>query len=328
MLHLIHGYAVSQLIYIAARWSLPDHIGRGVQTADALARLTGAQPGPLARVLRGLANIGVLTEEADGSYRLTPLGATLQTAVPGSMAGLAIIHGEVFYPAWSRLNDALRTGSNPFEQQFGTDFFSHLAERPQLDTIFNEFMVRLAVPTARALLQTYDFSSARRIVDVGGGYGTLLAPILAQTPQAVGVLFDTEAILAGTEYLFAAAGMGDRYEAVPGDFFEAVPPGDHYIVCQILHDWDDDQCRRILGNCLRAAQGARKLLVIERLLPERVTVPTEIVEYDLNMMVLGSGRERTETDYRTLLASAGWTTQRVTPLAQDKSLIEAVAADG
>src|SRR4051812_9153634 len=87
MLQLIHGYAVSQLIYIAAKWSLPDHIGRGVQTLDELVPLTGAQPGPLGRVLRGLANIGVLTEESDGSYRLTRLGATLQTAVPGSMSG-------------------------------------------------------------------------------------------------------------------------------------------------------------------------------------------------------------------------------------------------
>ncbi len=325
LLNLIHGYAPSQLIYIAAKLTLADHISRGLQTTADLAAATGTQAEPLGRVLRGLVSCGVLAEDAAGRFSLTPVGAGLQTLVPSSLHGLAVIHGELFYPAWGHLLTSVQSGDNAFQQAFATDFFSYLADKPQLDDIFNNFMVRLATMTAKALLANYDFSAARRIVDVGGGYGTLLAPIMAQYPQATGVLFDTAPILDGTEHFFAAAGLTAQYEPVVGDFFAALPAGDHFILCQILHDWDDSHNHRILANCKAAISATGKLLVIERLLPERITAPTEVIEYDVNMLVLGSGRERSAAEYRHLLSSAGFTVTRVVPLVQDKWLLEATA---
>ncbi|MDQ2809460.1 MAG: methyltransferase [Chloroflexota bacterium] len=325
LLNLIHGYAPSQLVYIAAKLMLADHISRGVQTTADLAAATGTPAEPLGRVLRGLISCGVLAEATDGAFSLTSIGEKLQTLVPGSLHGLALIHGELFYPAWGRLLSSVQSGDNAFEQTFGTDFFSYLSDRPHLDDIFNNFMVRLATPTAQALLAAYDFSAARRIVDVGGGYGTLLAPILAHYPQASGVLFDTAPILDGTEHFFAAAGLTAQYEAVAGDFFAGVPAGDHFLLCQILHDWDDEHSRRILENCNDAINEAGKLLVIERLLPERIVPPSEVIEYDVNMLVLGSGRERTEAEYRRLLSGVGFTVTRVVPLIGDKWLLEAIA---
>ena len=325
LLNLIHGYAPSQLVYIAAKLMLADHISRGVQTTTGLAAATGTQAEPLGRVLRGLISCGVLTSAADGAFSLTPMGERLQTLVPGSLHGLAIIHGEIFYPAWGQLLHSVQTSDNAFAQTFHTDFFSYLNERPHLDDIFNNFMVTLATPTAQALLAACDFSSARRIVDVGGGYGTLLAPIMAHYPQVTGVLFDTAPILEGTEHFFAAAGLTTQYEAVAGDFFAGLPTGDHFLLCQILHDWDDEHSRRILENCNDAISEAGKLLVIERLLPERITPPSEVIEYDVNMLVLGSGRERSEAEYRRLLSGVGFTVTRVVPLIGDKWLLEAIA---
>ena len=325
LLNLIHGYAPSQLVYIAAKLMLADHISRGVQTTAALAAATSTQAEPLGRVLRGLVSCGVLAATDDGGFRLTPVGERLQTLVPGSLHGLAIIHGELFYPTWGQLLHSVQTGDNAFSQTFHTDFFSYLNNRPHLDDIFNNYMVRLAMPTAQALLAAYDFSAARCIVDVGGGYGTLLAPILARYPQAHGVLFDTAPILDGTEHFFAAAGLTTQYEAVAGDFFESLPTGDHFLLCQILHDWDDSNSRRILENCNDAISEAGKLLVIERLLPERITPPSEVIEYDVNMLVLGSGRERSEAEYRHLLKGVGFTVTRVVPLLGDKWLLEAIA---
>lgn len=324
LLNLIHGYAPSQLVYIAAKLMLADHISRGVQTTAALATATGIQAEPLGRVLRGLISCGVLTAD-NGTFQLTPIGERLQTLVPGSLHGLAVIQGEIFYPAWGQLLPSLQTGDNAFERTFGTDFFSYLNERPQLDGFFNNFMVMLATPIAQALLAAYDFSAARRIVDVGGGYGTLLAPILAHYPQATGVLFDRASILEGTEHFFAAAGLTSQYEPVAGDFFAGAPAGDHFLLCQILHDWDDEHSRRILENCNDAISEAGKLLVIERLLPERIVPPSEVIEYDVSMLVLGGGRERSEAEYRRLLSGVGFTVTRVVPLIADKWLLEAIA---
>jgi hypothetical protein len=326
LLSLIHGYAPAQLIYVAAKLGVADRLSAGPLSAAGLAAAVGAPPETFIRILRGLVHCGVLTEGEDGRFALSALGACLQTHVPGSLRGLAIIHGEAFYPAWGALLDATRDNAIAFEQVFGHSFFEHLRENPALDQIFNNFLIGLARQTAGLISEAYDFSAARTLVDVGGAYGSMLAPILAAHPHLRGVLFDTAPVLEGADLFFEAAGLGDRTEIIAGDFFEAVPPGDCYLISQVLHDWDDERSGAILANCRRAATGAARVLVVEMVLPERIVGHAPAVHFDVNMLVLNSGRERTPAEFGRLFAAGGWELARVLPLRSPFSIVEGRAA--
>lgn len=159
-----------------------------------------------------------------------------------------------------------------------------------------------------------NLSRARQIVDVGGGTGTVLAAFLHRWPQAHGVLFDLPAAAAAGAERLAAAGLSERVEAVGGDFFRAVPTGaDVYLLSQILHDWNDAQGTQVLRTIREAVAPDGRLLIIELLMPERVSGPHPVVDLDLLMLVLTGGQERTVPQYRHLLAGAGWTLTGISP---------------
>ena len=154
----------------------------------------------------------------------------------------------------------------------------------------------------------------RQVVDVGGGQGVLLAAVLRAHPHLRGVLFDQPAVVAGAAPVLRAAGVADRCEVVGGDFFAAVPAGgDVYLLSRILHDWDDARATALLRVLHRAARPGARLVVVERVLPPGdAPHPGKLI--DLTMLVMLGGRERTEAEFRALLAGAGFSLTRVVPL--------------
>ena len=328
---LLRGYLSTQAIFVAAKLGIADALASGPRRAEALAELVGADAQVLRRLLRGLVNLEVLCENEDGSFALSPLGQVLGSDHPGSLAEWAVFTGEVLYPARAGLLDAVRTGQSPFPRLFGRPFFEHLADHPALAGFFGAGMTLDVRRTAAAVARAYDFSRATRIVDVGGGHGTLIATILAAHPHLSGVLFDRAESLPRARETLTAFGVADRCTLVEGDFFTQVPAGgDVYLLSWILHDWTDEESIRILTRCASAmAQSERsepRLLVLELLLPERVTQPSEVVDADLAMLVLTGGKERTASEYRALLAAAGLTLRQVIEPGTPRRILEATLA--
>jgi len=328
LFQMMYGFMASQLIYVAARLGIADHMRDGAGTGAELAEKVGATEEPLRRVMRGLVNIGVLTEDEGGRFGLTPLGEYLRSDTPGSLRELAILSGEEFYPAWGALLNTVKSGQTAFDHAFGTGFFQHLGQNSEAGERFNNFMVSLTTDTAVAVLDAYDFSPFRRVVDVGGGYGPLLAAILQANPGMEGVLFDTEAIIEGAKSYLEGAGVLEHCYLVAGDFFESVPDGgDLYMLSQILHDWDDARCVKILETCREAMRPNGRLLLLEAIMPEHVAEPTPVVDSDLIMLAITGGRERTEAEYRDLLAASGFNLTRIVPTQSPTCIIEAVLVE-
>ncbi len=320
---MLNGYVETQLLYVAAALGLADALHAGALDIDALVGATGADRDSLHRVMRGLANIGIVIEGEDGRFALTETGQLLRSDMPGSLRTLALLTGEQEYRAWGELLYTVRTGQTAFDHVYGEPFFARLDRDRSTSAHFNAFMDHVSARIAAALLRAYDFSAVRTVVDVGGGRGTLLTALLAAHPHLRGVLFDRPAVSREAEAALAAAELAGRRRFIAGDFFTSVPEGgDLYILSQVLHDWDDEQCRRILSNCRRAMGPEGKLLIVERLLPERVVPPTPVVTSDLHMLTLTGGRERAEAEYVTLLAGSGFALARVIPLVAGWSLIE------
>jgi len=177
------------------------------------------------------------------------------------------------------------------------------------------------------VIRAYPFPREGTVVDIGGGYGSLLIAVLQQQPGLRGVLVDVPQVVAGARVPIADAGLLGRCETEAHDFFKSVPAGgDIYILQRIVHDWDDDQASRILRNCRNAMSSSARLLLIEKIMPERVTDAPGVAFLDLNMLVETGGVQRSEDQYRRLLTSCGFCLARVVATDSDTSVIEAVPA--
>ena len=183
---------------------------------------------------------------------------------------------------------------------------------------------------AADVVAAYDFAGLRELVDVGGGSGVLLEAILRATPALRGVLVDRpEAVERARRATRRMPASTDRCECVVGDFFDAVPPGaDAYLLSRVIHDWDDADARRILATCREAMPVGARLLLVEAIVPERAQDGPEAVRMDLHMLMLFSARERTEAQYRRLLADAGFELRRAVPTGSPAglSVLEATVA--
>jgi O-methyltransferase domain/Dimerisation domain len=324
LLQMMTGYWVSQAIHVAAKLGIADLLADGPVDCEDLALATNTHAPSLRRVLRALASVGVFTEVSPGSFALTPLAELLRTETPGSMRALAIMYAEEQYRAWGELLHSVRTGETAFEQQFGMGYFEYLAQHPESDRVFNEAMTGWTHQLVGAVVDTYDFSAFKTVVDVGGGYGALLAAILQNNSGMRGILFDLPHVVASAEEQLAATEVADRCTFVGGDFFAEVPAGgDAYVLSQILHDWDDERCVAILGNCRQVIPDHGKLLVVELVLPPG-DEPFLGKWLDLHMLVLLGGRERTAAEYNTLFRAAGFELARVVPTPPGPSVVEAV----
>lgn len=324
LLQMMTGYWVSQAIYVAAKLGLADYFGEGPRSSEELAAATGVDASSLHRLLRALASVGIFTEVDPGHFALTPLAALLRAGTPGSMRALAITYNEEQYRAWGDLLYSVQSGQPAFQHQFGMGPFEYFALHPEADRVFNEAMIDWTHQLAGAVASTYDFSPFGTVVDVGGGYGTLLAAILRRHQQTRGILFDLPHVVADAEGPLAKAGVADRCTRIGGDFFAAVPAGgDAYVLAQILHDWDDERGVAILKQCRRAMPPHAKLLVVELVLP-----PGQEAFFgkwlDLHMLVVTGGRERTAAEYEALFRPAGLAVASVIPTTPGPSIVEAV----
>ena len=315
---LMLGYRATQAIRAAAMLGVCDALGAGPGASSAVAAEVAADPDLIQRLLKALAALGLCTENGDGLFTNTELGDLLRGDVPGSLRSTAIGLGEdSWWTAWGALPRAIRAGRVPFELAHGKTFWEEMAEDPEVAGRFNSFMSGQTENFIRLLLDAFDFSRTRHIVDVGGGNGALLAGILQENLDAHGTLVDLPSGLSTAAAYLRAHGVADRCDVVQGSFFDSLPSGaDVYILRLILHDWPDDQANAILAVCRRAMRMGASLLVIDAAMPERASAqPSALVKflYDMHMFVLFGARERTQREMRRILEDASFRVERVVP---------------
>ncbi|HUE82338.1 MAG TPA: methyltransferase [Pyrinomonadaceae bacterium] len=321
------GHWVSQAIYVTAKLGIADHLADGPRHIDDLAQTVGGNSGALYRLLRALASVGLFTEGEQRHFALTPIGACLQTEIPGSMRPLAILITDFDWEPWKQMLYSVQTGKTAFERVHGMGVFDYFQQHPEQGQAFDEAMTTFVTANGLAVVAAYDFSPFAKIVDVGGGHGALMAAILKANVGTKGVIFDLPSVVAGAKRTIEAAGLSDRCELVGGDFFTTPLPtgGDAYMMASIIHDWDDERSLAILKNCRRAMSDHAKLLLVEMVIPPGDT-PFLGKLLDLEMLVCFGGQDRTEVEYHQLLAAAGFQLARIVPTATPSSIIEAVPA--
>ena len=319
---LTRGYRTTQATYVFAKLGLADELAAGAATSAELAAKTNVKAEALARVLRLAAYCELVTELPGDRFELTETGNLLRSGVEGSIKAHAIMVGEEHYTAWGSLLYSVRTGKPAFDHVFGSPLFDYMAKNPDTQDTFDAAMSSGSDVYLAPLADAYDFR-ARTLVDVGGGNGSLSAIILRRHPQLEAVIYDQPQVLEAADRYLSDAGLRERCRLVAGNFFESVPEGgDIYFLSNIIHDWDDERATQILKNCRVAMNPSGVVLLLEAVVPEHGT-PSAVAFYDVNMMVMLTGKERTQTQFEVLLRAAGLGLHKVTPVSDTESLIEA-----
>lgn len=325
LMQMATGEVVAQLIAVTATLGIADHLAEGPKSSEHLAQAVGAHPRALYRVLRALASLGVFAEDSEGRFGLTPLAEPLCTQAPDSMhARVSFAGQEWWWRVWGNLLYSVQTNQPAFPHVYGVPVFDYFQQHAEAAAVFHAGMAQVTGPEAAAVVAAYDFSGITTLTDIGGGQGALMTAILKAYPQARGQLFEVPSALAGARQVLATAGLTDRCELIPGDFFSSVPAGGEiYMLKDIIHDWDDEHALTLLKNCRQAMTPAARLLVIERVLPPG-NAPFFGKLVDIGMLVLTGGQERTEAEYAALLTAADFQLTRVIPTQSAASVLEAV----
>jgi hypothetical protein len=323
ILHLIAGYWLARAVYLAARLKLADAVGERATLAE-IAKATGTRSRALRRLMRALTSHGYFHEQAEGVFTQTPLSDALRSGRPGSMRAIAEAElGHDHYDSWREIESCLYQDGTAFERVYRMPIWQYYAEHPETQALFGEAMTNLTAIANAGVLASYSVKPFKTAVDVGGGHGSFLTAVLAQQPDAAGILFDLPSVIADAAKQ-ETIGRNPRIRTIGGDFFKQIPDGaDLYLLKFILHDWDDARCVQILGNIRKAIAAEGRLAVVEIVLPPG-NEPHIGPLIDLNMMVMTGGAERTESEYRELLGNSGFRVDRLVATKSPFSVIEAV----
>ena len=303
LLAMIIGLGQSQVISLAAKLNIADRLKDEARTVEQLAHDTEIPLATFVRLMRTLVQIGLFEVTEDNRYRCTRMGTLLQENSPNSIRRVALLMAaDFFYQTWPHLITGLQTGNSVFQGVLGETAYSYLKKNPEQSGLFQAAMGDLSRPEGNAIIDVYDFSGCRMIVDVGGGQGGLLAAILRRFPGPRGQLFDLPSVTEGAHAILESDELKGRFEIASGDFLESVPAGgDLYILKRILMDRSDQDACVLLSNIRQAIEPNGRLLIFDA---DDQTLWGKLL--DLVMLINFAGHLRTEQEVAELLKRAGF----------------------
>ena len=334
LLRLVYGGQVAQLIYVAAKLGIPDLLAAGNRSTRALAAATGVEEPTLRRLLRGLIALGLCHEARSEHFGLSESGHFLRSDHPRSLRARIVFNTEVLSPIWARMLDTTRTGASGALAVRGMPFYEYLQQHPETGALFDRTMADAIRYRVQAALDAYDFSGLRKVVDVGGGDGTLMIEMLRRWPDLEGVVFELPSVADRTRHAIAAMPESVRCIVDVGNALERVTEGaDCYVLSNVLVSMADDEAARILQSCRRAMASDGRVVIVEWIMPAGAEQSDPFTRWDaasmdLNMLAIhgaGGWRVRTQDEFAQIIHAARLVVSRVVPTASSVSLIECAA---
>ncbi len=328
LLDLATGHCVSQAFFAACNLGVFEELSKGPATAEELSQKIRIHALGCRRLLMALDHLG-LVERENQRFRNSELGSYCTSSSPVNLAALSGI-GTPFYHMFEFLVDALKENSPRWEQALGVsseDVFGALYADPARLRQFAQLMNALSIPEGAEIARRFDFTPHQCIMDVAGGPGGIAVQIGVQHPHLRGIIMDMAPVCRVAEEYIQACGLAGRFTTAAADLFAGpYPPGaDVLVLGHILHDWNDDNCRRILRNCFQTLPAAGVLLVSEQALNNDFSGSSLALRGDLTMLVVceSGARERSEAEYRSLLEEAGFHEVEILRMEAPRDLIVA-----
>ncbi|MDT4291722.1 methyltransferase [Methylomonas sp. MO1] len=313
----------SRVLYVAARLDIAGALADSEASVDTLAERVDADADALYRLLRMLAAMGVFEEVSPRRFRNNKLSFCLCPDHPRSVRAMVLMHNspEMSRPWFEQLEQGVRSGGVPFESAHGQAFYSYMDRNPEFDTLFAQAMDSVEALAGDSFATDFDWSRFERIIDVGGSEGAKSLAILKRHPHLKALVADREQVIRGAEQFWKDQGEGvalQRMSFEACDLLQSVPKAhsdkDIYLLCAVLHGFDDGACVAALSNVASAASGYdATIAVMEILIPDsRTDIAT--AAFDMQMFVNTHGRERTLTEWLRLFDQSGLVLQEVVGL--------------
>jgi len=311
---------ITKPICVVVELGIADLLRDGPLGVDTLAEKTETHAPTLYRLLRALSSVGIFLEKEEYVFELTALSRCLLSDAMGPMAQLFL--SEWHDKAWNSLTYTVKTGKPGFDHAFGKQSFDWIEENPSVRSIYDKAQGMKAVELADAVSEVYNFSGFSSICDVGGGRGSFLIQLLGKYSHINGFVADIQGAVRSAERAIAKAGLDDRCKAVSYDFLKDAPPVcDAYFLVNILHDWNDKICCQILKNISQSMNTKSKLWIVEYLLEQGPGFSVAKL-LDIEVLVMGDGRERTIDEFKAILDSVGLEISEVIPTGHGVALLE------
>lgn len=327
LFQLVGAAWLSKSIAVAARLGIADILEKGPLTCDEIAEATGAHSESLLRLLRVLGAFGIFAATEDGKFVNSPMSEQLRTNHPMSLRYFCMLSGEEYYDAWGALLHTIQTGESAFPKVFGSNVYELMDRNPETARVYDHAMQDLARPVGMLLARDFDFKSIKKVVDVGGGSGILTRTVLKFYPHVEGVVVDREDVVTRAKESVNGEFNG-RLAFKTGDFFDNVEEGgDVYFLKNVLHNWNEESCAKILGTVRKAMHEKARLLVIEPLVENEDTSPRKLMNALFQIVICQDGtRDRTQAEMREMLSANGFHVVDVKYLPTGHAVVEAVAA--
>lgn len=325
LLEQIGGVVNTKLIFVAAHLKIADLLAIEPMRASAIAIRLHLDPDATHRLLRSLATLGIFKLLPDGRFKNNRHSRVLLSQSKDTLRDFALYFGsQSNMDAWSDFLSTVQTGQNYFERRHQMSVWAWFNLHPHEGKVFTQAMMNLTRMDASILAQAYPFAEGQKLCDIAGGRGILLSEILLRHSHLQAILYDEKYVLEEAQTFFVSLGLASKLELVEGNFFENIPSGcDIYIIKDILHDWDDERCIKILRQIRKNLDAKARLLVIE-VLVNSLTICGPGPLMDIHMMtVCPGGRQRSKQDLCSLFEKSGLRMRRIFLTPSPFSIVEA-----
>jgi O-methyltransferase domain len=320
----IEAYHATGLAYACVKLALPETMGTEAWTAERLAAALGLSAPHLKRTLQGLVTLG-LVEERGEAFALTQTGQALKPGAPSHLREKLLIVVEQYWQPWANVARAVRDGRPAFDLVFGETVGDWRRHHSDHGAVFESYLESETFTHAGPIVEALDFTGVATVAEIGGGHGALLAAVLLAQPHLHGILMDAPYKLSGARVYLHSHGLTERVALAKGDATaEVAVAADLYLLKAVLQQHGDATAQAILTNLRRAMPDGARLVVIERLMPEKAADDPAAIMLDLHMMTITGGKARTRPEMEALIVEAGLAIAGVSKTDGGLAVIECV----
>jgi acetylserotonin N-methyltransferase len=306
---LIEAFRRSKAMFAAVSLGIFDALEPKPRSVHALAEELRVKADPLERLLDACVGLKLLRRHG-ADYENEPVASSYlcRSSAP-TLTGYILYSNDVLFRLWTHVEDAVREGTPRWKQAFAVEgsIFDHFFRTEEAKQTFLQGMHGLGILSSPKVVEAFDLSQFRRMVDLGGATGHLAIAACERNPELRAVVFDLPAVIELARAYARASKSAQRIEVEAGDFFsDELPDGDIFALGRILHDWPEKKIRALLARIYRRLPARGAILIAEKLLYEDKSGPVSAQLQSLNMLMCTEGKERTLSEYRGLLEDAGF----------------------
>ncbi len=306
ILNTTYAHISARALHIAAYYKIFDMIDKKGSYAQELAKKLKFNDKNLEGLLMVLANHGILEKSSDGKYSLNEKSKILVSTANNSLQ--PAIAKEYDNRRWSsigRVDIAIVEGRNPFEALYNETFYEYLSNNKAAADLFNKGMTNFSGKENKEIPSLYNFGKFKTICDVGGSDGSLINEILTKYQNVNGSVLDLKSAIKESNILKNNK-FGNRLSGIEGDFFNSIPAADAIILKRVIHNWSNEDCIKILKNCVLAINETNlgRIFIIEKVMPSTPD-GSLLIDTSLGGIALGGYHERSISEFNELAKSAG-----------------------